>query len=112
MSLVNCTYRLISNINFSSIKICFRFDWSGKKPLLYNEKVSLRAQPIATGVAHAIFMWWDLNMNIDKQVIVALPFFQTNHLFRYIFHTFLRKYCNILLGFAELCTCVGTSRCP
>ncbi|XP_014475851.1 PREDICTED: protein arginine N-methyltransferase 7 [Dinoponera quadriceps] len=49
----------------------FRFDWSGKEPLLYDEKVSLRAQPIATGVAHAIFMWWDLNMDTDNQILLS-----------------------------------------
>ena len=46
----------------------FRFDWSGKKPLLNNEKVSLLTQPIRSGTAHAIFMWWDLNMDTDNQV--------------------------------------------
>ncbi|XP_032687508.1 protein arginine N-methyltransferase 7 [Odontomachus brunneus] len=49
----------------------FRFDWSGKEPLLYNEKVSLRAQPITTGIAHAIFMWWDLNMDMDNQILLS-----------------------------------------
>lgn len=47
----------------------FRFDWSGKKPLLNNEKVSLLTQSIRSGTAHAIFMWWDLNMDTDNQVI-------------------------------------------
>jgi len=50
----------------------FRFDWSGKKPLLNNEKVSLPTQPITSGTAHAIFMWWDLNMDTDNQVIKYL----------------------------------------
>ncbi|XP_024868793.1 protein arginine N-methyltransferase 7-like [Temnothorax curvispinosus] len=49
----------------------FRFDWSGKKPLLNNEKVSLLTQPIASGTAHAIFMWWDLNMDTDNQVLLS-----------------------------------------
>jgi len=50
----------------------FRFDWSGKKPLLNKEKVSLPTQPITSGTAHAIFMWWDLNMDTDNQVIKYL----------------------------------------
>lgn len=65
---MDCTQRLNSYVNFSFTKTCFRFDWSGKEPLLYDEKVSVRVQPIATGIAHAIFMWWDLNMDTDNQV--------------------------------------------
>lgn len=53
----------------------FRFDWSGKKPLLNNEKVSLLMQPITNGTAHAIFVWWDLNMDIDNQVMKQLYYF-------------------------------------
>ncbi|EZA46347.1 protein arginine N-methyltransferase 7 isoform X1 [Ooceraea biroi] len=49
----------------------FRFDWSSKKPLLYNEKALLRVQPIASGTAHAIFMWWDLNMDPDNEVLLS-----------------------------------------
>ncbi|XP_072746127.1 protein arginine N-methyltransferase 7 isoform X1 [Anoplolepis gracilipes] len=49
----------------------FRFDWSGKEPLLYNEKILLRAKSIASGTAHAIFMWWDLNMDMDNQVLLS-----------------------------------------
>ncbi|EGI67279.1 Protein arginine N-methyltransferase 7 [Acromyrmex echinatior] len=50
----------------------FKFDWSGKKPLLNNEKVSLLTQPIKSGTAHAIFMWWDLNMDTDNQILYKL----------------------------------------
>lgn len=53
----------------------FRFDWSGKKPLLNNEKVSLLTQPITSGTAQAIFMWWDLNMDTDDQVMKHLCYF-------------------------------------
>ncbi|XP_012224136.1 protein arginine N-methyltransferase 7-like [Linepithema humile] len=49
----------------------FRFDWSDKERLLNNEKVSLRVQPITSGTAHAIFMWWDLNMDTDNQVLLS-----------------------------------------
>ncbi|XP_053994662.1 protein arginine N-methyltransferase 7 isoform X1 [Hylaeus volcanicus] len=49
----------------------FRFDFSGKTPLLYNEKVCLHAKPTSNGTAHAIFMWWDLNMDIDNQVLLS-----------------------------------------
>ncbi|XP_043257673.1 protein arginine N-methyltransferase 7 isoform X1 [Colletes gigas] len=49
----------------------FRFDLSGKTPLQYDEKVCLRVKPTSTGTAHAIFMWWDLNMDIDNQVLLS-----------------------------------------
>ncbi|KAG5338171.1 ANM7 methyltransferase, partial [Acromyrmex heyeri] len=49
----------------------FKFDWSGKKPLLNNEKASLLTQPIKNGTAHAIFMWWDLNMDTDNQLLLS-----------------------------------------
>lgn len=65
----------------------FRFDWSGKKPLLNNEKVSLLTQPITNGIAHAIFMWWDLNMDTDNQVIKCLYYFYNHHYqFRSMYH--------------------------
>lgn len=47
----------------------FRFNWSGKEPLLYNEKISIHTKSIASGTAHAIFMWWNLNMDTDSQVM-------------------------------------------
>ncbi|KZC12131.1 Protein arginine N-methyltransferase 7 [Dufourea novaeangliae] len=49
----------------------FRFDLSGKTPLLYDEKVCLHVQPTSSGTAHAIFMWWDLIMDIDNQVLLS-----------------------------------------
>ncbi|XP_076657785.1 arginine methyltransferase 7 isoform X2 [Halictus rubicundus] len=49
----------------------FRFDFSGKTPLLYDEKVCLRVKPTATGTVHAIFMWWDLNMDVDNKVLLS-----------------------------------------
>ncbi|XP_028047050.1 protein arginine N-methyltransferase 7 isoform X2 [Monomorium pharaonis] len=49
----------------------FKFDFSGKKLLLNNEKVSLLTQPITSGTAHAIFMWWDLNMDTDNRVLLS-----------------------------------------
>ncbi|XP_076386191.1 arginine methyltransferase 7 isoform X2 [Megachile rotundata] len=49
----------------------FRFNFSGKTPLLYDDKVCLHVKPIANGTAHAIFMWWDLNMDIDNKVLLS-----------------------------------------
>ncbi|XP_031826057.1 arginine methyltransferase 7 isoform X2 [Nomia melanderi] len=49
----------------------FRFDFTGKTPLLYDEKVCLNVKPTLTGTAHAIFMWWELNMDVDNQVLLS-----------------------------------------
>ncbi|XP_048514187.1 protein arginine N-methyltransferase 7 isoform X2 [Athalia rosae] len=51
-------------------EVC-RFDWSGKSPLKLTETFSHQIRPIATGTAHAIFMWWDLNMDTDGQVVLS-----------------------------------------
>ncbi|XP_076243274.1 arginine methyltransferase 7 isoform X2 [Calliopsis andreniformis] len=49
----------------------FRFDLSGKTPLLYDEKICLHVKPISSGIAQAVFMWWDLNMDIDNKVLLS-----------------------------------------
>ncbi|XP_076749942.1 arginine methyltransferase 7 isoform X1 [Xylocopa sonorina] len=49
----------------------FRFDLSGKSPLLYDEKRCLHVKPIASGIAHAIFMWWDLVMDVDNKILLS-----------------------------------------
>ncbi|XP_011504420.1 PREDICTED: protein arginine N-methyltransferase 7 [Ceratosolen solmsi marchali] len=46
----------------------FKFDWTGKIPLKFNDNVILPVKPIAKGIAHAVFMWWDLNMDMDGQI--------------------------------------------
>lgn len=50
-------------------KICYRFDWSNEESLKYKDQVVLQVQSIACGTAHAIFMWWDLNMDTENRVI-------------------------------------------
>ncbi|KAG7187839.1 hypothetical protein KM043_016875 [Ampulex compressa] len=49
----------------------FKFDWSGKIPLLYDEKVCLHVKSLSDGTANAIFMWWDLNMDTDNEVLLS-----------------------------------------
>ncbi|PBC31995.1 Protein arginine N-methyltransferase [Apis cerana cerana] len=49
----------------------FKFDLSGKSTLLYNEKRCLHVKPIINGTAHAIFMWWDLIMDVNNQVLLS-----------------------------------------
>ncbi|XP_033179203.1 protein arginine N-methyltransferase 7 isoform X1 [Bombus impatiens] len=49
----------------------FRFDLSGKSTLLYNEKKCLHIKPTTSGTAHAIFMWWDLVMDVNNEVLLS-----------------------------------------
>lgn len=49
----------------------FRFDLSGKSTLLYDEKRCLHVKPTASGTAHAIFMWWDLIMDVNNEVLLS-----------------------------------------
>ncbi|KAK9309305.1 hypothetical protein QLX08_001042 [Tetragonisca angustula] len=49
----------------------FRFDLSGKSTLLYDEKRCLHVKPTASGTAHAIFMWWDLTMDVNNEVLLS-----------------------------------------
>lgn len=44
------------------------FDWSGKVPLKFDENVSLPVKAIETGTAHAVFMWWDIQMDTNGEV--------------------------------------------
>ncbi|XP_014600290.1 PREDICTED: protein arginine N-methyltransferase 7 [Polistes canadensis] len=49
----------------------FRFNWSGTTPLQFNEKVCLNVLPIDSGIAHAIFLWWDLDMDTEGKVLLS-----------------------------------------
>ncbi|XP_058792980.1 protein arginine N-methyltransferase 7 [Phymastichus coffea] len=49
----------------------FKFDWTGKIPLIFNENVIIPVKPIAEGIAHAVFMWWDLNMDMDGDILLS-----------------------------------------
>ncbi|XP_066587278.1 protein arginine N-methyltransferase 7 [Prorops nasuta] len=49
----------------------FRFDWSGKKPLIFKEKALMTDEAIASGNANVIFMWWHLNMDEYGDVILS-----------------------------------------
>ncbi|XP_014204055.1 protein arginine N-methyltransferase 7 [Copidosoma floridanum] len=46
----------------------FAFDWTGRISLKLNDKVVLSVKPIVGGTAHAIFIWWDLDMDMDGQI--------------------------------------------
>lgn len=49
----------------------FTFDWSGHDPIIFNEMKTCRAPAIATGTAQAVFMWWELAMDEDKEIILS-----------------------------------------
>ena len=49
----------------------FVFDWTGKVPLIFDNRSFLRDTAIATGTAHAVFMWWDLVMDHEEKVLLS-----------------------------------------
>lgn len=46
----------------------FRFDWSGKTPILNNHCTMHVAKALCTGTAQAVFMWWELSMDVANKV--------------------------------------------
>lgn len=57
----------------------FRFDWSGKTPFIFERTTinTLRAQN--SGKAQAVFMWWDLLMDIENKIVLSCaPFWAHN----------------------------------
>nr|CAD7567888.1 unnamed protein product [Timema californicum] len=49
----------------------FRFDWCGGTPLVFRESTTKRVQSTQDGVAQAVFMWWDLVMDMEGQVTLS-----------------------------------------
>ncbi|XP_012284304.1 protein arginine N-methyltransferase 7 [Orussus abietinus] len=49
----------------------FKFDWSSKTSLELKEMIALHVKPIATGMAHAILVWWDLEMDTEGQILLS-----------------------------------------
>lgn len=47
------------------------FDFSGKEPLEKNRKKVNAVKCIQTGLAHGVFMWWDLKMDVDEKVTLS-----------------------------------------
>jgi protein arginine N-methyltransferase 7 len=48
-----------------------RFDWSGKGPLMKERANILNLVSDDDGVAQVVFMWWDLVMDLDGEVILS-----------------------------------------
>lgn len=49
----------------------FSFDWSGKTKLEYDRKTVNSFVAKHSGTAQAVFMWWDLNMDINDKIILS-----------------------------------------
>ncbi|CAK9803941.1 Protein arginine N-methyltransferase 7 [Anthophora plagiata] len=49
----------------------FRFTLSNKSHLLYNETNCLHVKATESGTAHAIFMWWNLIMDINNEILLS-----------------------------------------
>lgn len=46
----------------------FRFDWSGKTPILNRFHTMHVAKALRAGTAEAVFMWWELGMDVEGKV--------------------------------------------
>jgi type III protein arginine methyltransferase len=49
----------------------FRFSFSGKEKLLYNNKSTVETIAENSGNCHAIFMWWICNMDWENEIILS-----------------------------------------
>lgn len=49
----------------------FRFDWSGKKTIPTHRQVQNSLTAISTGKAQVVFMWWDLVMDTDGDIMLS-----------------------------------------
>lgn len=57
---IDCIFSLFSS-----------FDFSGKKELLFNEKVVSKIEAKSNGSIDVIFMWWNLKMDIDGEILLS-----------------------------------------
>ncbi|XP_064640600.1 protein arginine N-methyltransferase 7-like [Lineus longissimus] len=49
----------------------FKFDYSGKTPIEYNRSQAAVLRTLRAGHCHAVFMWWDLHMDMDADIILS-----------------------------------------
>lgn len=49
----------------------YRFDFTGKTTLPCDETSVVHVQTIADGKVDAVFMWWDLEMDPDGEIILS-----------------------------------------
>ncbi|CAH0546347.1 unnamed protein product [Brassicogethes aeneus] len=48
-----------------------RFDWSGRTPFVYERSTINSVKAEASGKVHAIFMWWELQMDTENKIILS-----------------------------------------
>ena len=49
----------------------YRFDFSGRTPLPFENTSILTAEMLNSGSVDAIFMWWDLEMDDEGEIILS-----------------------------------------
>lgn len=54
-----------------SPQVVFRFDWSGKTPFIYERTNINTLKAERDGTAQAVFMWWELAMDINNEIILS-----------------------------------------
>lgn len=52
-------------------KFFFRFNWSDKNGVVTDRKNAIRCKSKENGVAHAAFVWWDLAMDSDGEIMLS-----------------------------------------
>lgn len=64
----------LSETSFNSIVSpipVLRFDWSGKTPFVFERSTINTVKAERNGVAQCIFMWWELQMDTEGQVVLT-----------------------------------------
>ena len=49
----------------------YRFDYSGKTPLPSDNTSVLNVEMLNSGYVDAVFMWWDLEMDDEGEIILS-----------------------------------------
>jgi hypothetical protein len=57
--------------NFYAYSILFRFDFSKRGQLKKKDRSDVRIESEIDGNVDAIFMWWDLEMDLDGEIILS-----------------------------------------
>jgi len=52
-------------------QVMFRFNWSDKNGMVTDRKNAIRCKSKENGIAHAAFVWWDLVMDSDGEIILS-----------------------------------------
>ncbi|KAK0167741.1 hypothetical protein PV327_001609 [Microctonus hyperodae] len=49
----------------------FIFDWSSNQRLIFDDRKTIPLSVITSGTTHALFMWWDLIMDDDEEILLS-----------------------------------------